>query len=432
LSAGAKDAGAGQLAAGVVMLGKGTNKELLEKAREEGVELLLMFDVNAKRTSSGKETADTKMRLVDPIGGKDLFTSKKLNNIQVYDAREKPGFKGPDPIDDVVDLLFKSIDEKNYKLGDFPATLTAEHVKNRYDKLLTEEHDNPLPVLVELRHYYRMKLLPGKLMFEGYKKLLGDEKAEQLAKGKIEEKREALAEWLPDGLQIASASAAAATPGATGNAGAGGYAPPGAVPPGVAPPGVAPGGYVPPGAPSGVAAPGATPSGAGAGGYTPPTDVGAPGAAPLPGSPTGVGGPAAPGGAAAKKFEIPGTPLSIPVPTGFTLGSDASGPVMSSGTAAIRAKRDERPMKTALVDYSKENLARGGFTLTESKEVDALGHKITLVQAVHNDSKYKFIFALLPDTEASVIIVSASFTPEDEVKLAPAIMSAVLSMQAGQ
>jgi hypothetical protein len=156
-----------------------------------------------------------------------------------------------------------------------------------------------------------------------------------------------------------------------------------------------------------------TASGVGGTATTPPMPQ--PGTSPAPGS-------------GAQKFQIPGSALSLPVPTGFTLGADEHGPVLTNGSAVIRAKRDERPFKTAMIDYSAENLMKSGFTLSEKQDLG----QFSIVRAAHSASKKNFVFALVPDSETSVLVISASFAPEDEARLAPAIMSAAAGLQVGK
>ena len=65
--------GVESLGAGIVMLGEGTEKELLEAAEDQGVDVLVLFDVDIKKNYKiGTVTNETKMVVFDVKKGEQL------------------------------------------------------------------------------------------------------------------------------------------------------------------------------------------------------------------------------------------------------------------------------------------------------------------------------------------------------------------------
>jgi len=99
-------------------------------------------------------------------------------------------------VDKEIEALFKKVDA-DWHLGPLPASLTAESVLNRLRGLIGETHENPLPVLAEVRMYQTRGLLQDAHLATAYQKLIGEAEGTQLAKGSEEEKKKAIEKWLP-------------------------------------------------------------------------------------------------------------------------------------------------------------------------------------------------------------------------------------------
>ena len=185
------------LSPGIVMLGVVSSKDLREKAQAAGVDAVCAFDIVATpnpKTQLVKN--ETTIHLHDLLQAKELWDSKTLNNIQIQIERADPK-GGQDPVDKEIEALFKVVDT-NWHLGPLPAGLKAEHVLNRLRGLIEESHENPLPVLAEIRMYQTRGLLQEEHLLKAYQKVLGGEaEGTQLAKGSEEEKKKALEKWLP-------------------------------------------------------------------------------------------------------------------------------------------------------------------------------------------------------------------------------------------
>lgn len=184
------------LAPGIVLLGLVSAKDLREKGQKAGVDAVCVFDVVVTvnpRTQLIKN--ETTIHLHDLMQAKELYESKTLNNIQVQIERvEKKSDQ--DPVDKELESLFKFVDS-NWRLGQLPAGLQADHVLNRLRILLGESHENPLPVLAEARMYQTRGLLQDNHFLTACQKLLGDPDGTQLVNGSEEEKLQLVAKWLP-------------------------------------------------------------------------------------------------------------------------------------------------------------------------------------------------------------------------------------------
>jgi hypothetical protein len=195
---GNKPIGPVSLLPGVVFLGQGTAKDLRKKAEEANVNLLCVFNVAVTLNPRLNRVAnDTTIFLYDLAETKEIFKSKKLNNVQVQIGRAEP--KGDtDPVDKEFTDLFAVVDG-NWRLGELPANMQAsEGVLNRLRALIGVTHENPLPALAEARMYHTRGLLQDNHLTIAYQKILAVEQlGTQLATGPEEEKKKIIEKWLP-------------------------------------------------------------------------------------------------------------------------------------------------------------------------------------------------------------------------------------------
>ena len=186
------------LAPGIVFLGVVTPKDMRPKAEKAGVDVICLFDIVL--TAIPKQQLlknETAIQVYDLTQAKELFETKKLNNIQVQVERIERK-SDQDPVDRELESLFAFVDS-HWTVGALPASLQAEHVLNRLKVLLAEPQANPLPVLAEARMYQTRGLLQDAHYLSACRKLLGDSEGSQLVNGSAEEKLEVIAQWLPNG-----------------------------------------------------------------------------------------------------------------------------------------------------------------------------------------------------------------------------------------
>ena len=182
-----------QIFPGVVFVGEGQSKQLVERARQQDLDVLLVFDVRASITRKGVPLNNTKMTLVDVTSGRDLFEGKGINNIQVNSERQKES--ATDPIVEAVNELFAVVDAR-LAMREMP-DLKATHAQRRVAKLVQSRAANPLPVLVEMHYYEARRLITTEQLAQAYQQLLGEAPGSMLATGTADQREEAISRWLP-------------------------------------------------------------------------------------------------------------------------------------------------------------------------------------------------------------------------------------------
>jgi hypothetical protein len=148
----------GQLIPGVEFLGAVENmKEVGEVAKTTAVDAIIVFDVSVRPATASKfVNTDTKFRVVSSADvSKLLFTSSKLNNKQILEARKKKS--GEDPVAQEIDKAVAAL-ETNFKLTPLPA-LTPELVSKRINFLIAQKPPNATSLLLETRFFVVKKLL---------------------------------------------------------------------------------------------------------------------------------------------------------------------------------------------------------------------------------------------------------------------------------
>ena len=191
--------------AGITYLGTGSKEALEKKAREQGLDVLVLYEVNVLRpgkTGVVNNTTKIKLMLADQADQAPIHTSTALTNVKVANEREKN--KDPDPVDDEITKLVAKLEsyrtpdgqEQTLKVGPMPENLTAQPVANRVTQLTASQSDNPLQDLAEIKFYHAKKLLTDQQFNDAAKAILKD-KADLLNKGKEDERRQALASLLP-------------------------------------------------------------------------------------------------------------------------------------------------------------------------------------------------------------------------------------------
>lgn len=184
-----------QIMTGLSMLGIGTQKELIDRAREDGIDAVVIIDMKLRVSpANGLVTNESTIALLDAKTQKKLHTTKKFNNITIQQARAE---SKEDGVDKEFAALFEAIDA-NFKMTALPAGLNADIAARRVAALTAEMHDNPLPILVEARMYHSKGLLGESQLFAAYEQLLGVDFGRLLATGEEEDKKKVLSQWLPE------------------------------------------------------------------------------------------------------------------------------------------------------------------------------------------------------------------------------------------
>lgn len=187
--------GVTSITTGLTLLGTGTEKDLMEKAVKERVDVLAVLRVKVTVNRAGLINNDSELVLFDPAKKKELFNSGSLNNIKVQKERE---LNKEDSVEKEVKKIFDFVD-KNLIVSDLPSALTPDIVKTaRVEKqLLVGSIEDPLSVLTEIHFYHRNKLLMDADAAAAMSKVAGEPTAKTLLEGSEEDRKKAIQKWLP-------------------------------------------------------------------------------------------------------------------------------------------------------------------------------------------------------------------------------------------
>jgi hypothetical protein len=355
------------LAPGVVMLGQGEPAELLDAAAKEGVDVLLVFEVNVTEArATGLITNNTEWHFYDAQKRLKIGTTKGPNNLQVQFAREA-NRGGKDPVDDSIETLFQLAD-KNFAVAEMPQLL-PEHATARVTSLVASEYRNPLPVLTEIRYYNRGKLLGDAETSQAYQRLIGQEKGTALAGGSPDQKLAAIDGYLPAGHPRVK------LPGAESDVPRGGK--PKSPPP-----------------------------------------VGFP----------SIPEESRPAEGESSRVEIPGLGLSLVPPPGFEVVRDGDKVSLKNGEAQVTIQRRTQPLSTAAEALSPANLAKGDYTLITKQDLPLAGREGVLAVANHS-SGYSYWFALIKESDEETIAITAMCPDGEVLRLADSLRKALMSAQ---
>jgi len=125
-----------------------------------------------------------------------LWTSRPLNSYRVEGARKAGEKKGTDPTGKFVKDATRYID-RYLQLIDMPK-ISHDAAVRRATALSAKPQKNPLPSLMELRYYQWKKILTDEEFAEHVAKLVGPDKARQLATGSEAERLKVVKSWLQE------------------------------------------------------------------------------------------------------------------------------------------------------------------------------------------------------------------------------------------
>lgn len=188
-----EDAGTiGQLQPGVMFLGKGSEREVVERARAHGIDALLIYNVKVTVARTGTEKTEAKLELIDVKTGQTVYGQRKaLSNISVWNEREDE----KEPIQEELDKVFAANADEKFKLVDLP-DFTGSDAQARVDVLTASKADNALPILAEIKYYHDQGLIADDALKAAYEVFVGA-KADDLAFGNDEAKLAAIDKWMP-------------------------------------------------------------------------------------------------------------------------------------------------------------------------------------------------------------------------------------------
>ncbi len=179
---------------GITWVGQMATKEAVEKkAREQGIDVLFLYEVTVTVGKNGVVRNTTKIRVTALERAKDLIVTPLLANHKLQEDREKQ--KDKDPVDAEVQKVLAVV-EKGLKVGDLPEAITADKVAARIKKLASTP-DNVLRTLLEAKLYIALDLLKEEELKEAIAALGGNDLGKLLTGANENERAEALKDLLP-------------------------------------------------------------------------------------------------------------------------------------------------------------------------------------------------------------------------------------------
>lgn len=193
LGANAAEPGIGNVMPGVVMLGEGKIKDVLDQARKQRVDLAIVFSVQVRVIRDfGQNT--TRMALYDVAKGEILGSSGYIVNTHILKEREAG--KESNEVEEEVEKLLTLADNK-FAMTELPAAATADRVAAHVARQSASQPADPLAFLAEVQFYHGLQLITDEQRDQACEAVVGKETLEKVKDAKPEELQSLLAAFLP-------------------------------------------------------------------------------------------------------------------------------------------------------------------------------------------------------------------------------------------
>ncbi|MBL8854333.1 MAG: hypothetical protein JNK57_10215 [Planctomycetaceae bacterium] len=177
---------------GLTFLGEGNPADLARKAKNEGLDGLILIEHRASVVrSTGATTSQTTVKFYTPADGKEKAATAQLG----YAAVANQVKEGKDPIGKELKSLFTKID-RLVAVAEMPA-LTEELAKSRLESILGDSKSEPLRFVNEVNYYLQKGWLNEDDAQKFVINVLGEPAALELLSGDFEKQKAALGRWLP-------------------------------------------------------------------------------------------------------------------------------------------------------------------------------------------------------------------------------------------
>ena len=158
---------------GIVVLGEGSSQEITKVAQEQGIDLLLHFDVILKPGPDETVQNLSRCRVVHVASGKAVGVSKAFDSAEAERLVDFERTTEEEYVADQLQNLLDIIDEK-LAVSDMPP-LTPEVAKRRVGALIGNPGTPPLRTLAEIRMYQARGLLDEADVESAFEIIAGDD-----------------------------------------------------------------------------------------------------------------------------------------------------------------------------------------------------------------------------------------------------------------
>jgi hypothetical protein len=177
------------LSPGVYFLATARDAVLLQAARREGVDVLLIVDW---RDYGHKWSAG--FRLFDVVRNAPLVTLPRVSSAQLEQVRADP--LASNPLVEVIRQLAAYL-EKELVPQPLPEKIEPKHVVRRLESLAATHDEPPFRALTEMRFYCERGLADTSQLLLSYQALIGAKPGSDLVLGDQTVKEQMLKQWLP-------------------------------------------------------------------------------------------------------------------------------------------------------------------------------------------------------------------------------------------
>lgn len=152
---------------GIEILGILSRSDAIKTALRREIDVVVLFDVSLKRTSTGEVQNSAKVVLIDPLVNKELYKTNALNNRAIALIRRDPTRE--DPLIGEMQK-FSQLFESLFSPVPFP-NMKPHHVDARIARLIDENPGNPLAAMAEIRFYLAKGLISRHHAWQAMRKL---------------------------------------------------------------------------------------------------------------------------------------------------------------------------------------------------------------------------------------------------------------------
>ena len=181
-----------QIMPGVTMIGESHSlPTLMDRAKQQGVDVLVILDVTAEANHKLRIVNNTtRVRLYEVGTGEQVAVSGSIKNVEIQKA-------GPEDqtIIDEMDKIFKVADA-DYKLDEFPAKANPATAIKLVQGLLSQQTNNPLWQLSEVKFYHDKGLLKDTHLASAFKRVAPQQAAKLEKISDEAEIRKLLGDWM--------------------------------------------------------------------------------------------------------------------------------------------------------------------------------------------------------------------------------------------
>ena len=180
----------------VTLLGAGNVSKMLRYAKQRGIDLALIFEVDEHETRGKKKRVNKSVvvKLHDVARNKEVYKGPSVR----YSLRELK-LKNPlyvDPISQTVEEL-RDFFEEHLQPQALPSKLQPKHALARAGSLAKRKLDRPLPKLAEIYFYRKANLLSLGEAHHAFQSIIDGSDALRLLAGTQEERLQVLEEYMP-------------------------------------------------------------------------------------------------------------------------------------------------------------------------------------------------------------------------------------------